>query len=303
MSSNLSALRILLCVAMILFVFIGLILPPTARGPRAHAARVLVEIKGLERAIAAFKARFGVEPPSRIILHEKPARHPYDLEGTDPHARIEQRTVACFQKIWPEFPILTCAVDGEALDDGTVYHQNWVDFNRNGVVDDELDLDGAECLVFFLGGMINNRSHFGFDRNPRNPFGMAPERIGPFFEFGDERRLIDRDGDGFREHIDLLPGQTAPFLYFSSYGGTGYNFSTDQETADNGAFQPYYLAGDPQADRRQVTWYKATSFQIISPGYDAKTGSGGLFPPEHPEMLSPDDWDNFTNFRESKLRP
>jgi hypothetical protein len=92
-------------------------------------------------------------------------------------------------------------------------------------------------------------------------------------------------------------------MYFSSYGGAGYNFSVDRDTADNGRFQPYFMAGDPTKDRKGVKWYKPNSFQIISPGYDTKPGIGGLFRSDHPELASPEDWDNFTNFLASRLRP
>jgi hypothetical protein len=300
MSSNLSPLRILLAAGAIVVIFACLVLPPIGRRPPSRDARVVVEINQLESAVAAFKARFGVEPPSRIILHEQPTLSPYNLDGIGAHARIEQRTVAYFGRIWPDFPVLTCET-GPRNEEAAV--QPWVDFNSNGKVEDELDLDGSECLVFFLGGMTRRNLPCGFDRDPHNPFGAGANRIGPFFEFTDINRLIDRDGDGFLEWIDSIPGQTSPFLYFSSYDGAGYNFSVDRETADNGTFQPYYRDGDPLKDRKNVNWYKLSSCQIISPGYDAKPGTGGLFVFDDRERLSADDGDNYTNFSSGRLRP
>lgn len=301
MSGESSISRVIIALAIILFLLVLIGLLPTVRGPSRHPEpRVIIEIKQLESAIAAFKAKYGVEPPSRLILHEKPSVHPYDMEGKTAHARIEQRTVEYFQLIWPEFPVLTCEVDqgGDATPD-----PGWVDFNRNGRVDDELDLDGAECLLFFLGGPLLNGLPYGFDSNPKNPIGKGSKRIGPFFEFSDASRIIDRDGDGFGEWIDPLPDQTAPYLYFTSYGGKRYNFWIDRVTDDNGSFQPYYQAGDPHQDRVNVQWYKPQSFQIISPGRDRKYGVGGLYQATNPRGLTEQDADNYTNFSGTKLRP
>ncbi|MBI3865829.1 MAG: hypothetical protein HY290_28480 [Planctomycetia bacterium] len=215
------------------------------------------------------------------------------------HSRIEQRTVDFFQRIWPQFPVLTCQVDENA--DGTV-DRDWVDFNSNGKVDDELDLDGAECLVFFLGGISDHGSPIGFGRDPKNPFSRGEKREGPFFELTDKSRLIDRDRDGFPELIDTLDGQVNPYLYFSAYDGAGYSFHIDCETADNGAFEPYYMAGNPRLDRKQVKWYKPLSMQIISPGKDGKYGAGGHLPPENePRTVPKDERDNITNFSVGRI--
>jgi hypothetical protein len=290
---SLALIGILLCV--------GLAIPGS--GPRKilSKARVVVEIKQLESAIASFKSVFGKEPPSRIILHERPTKRQYDLEGKSRHARIEQRTVAYFQAIWPNFPVLTCQIDDDG--DGTM-DRDWVDFNSNGKVDDELDLDGAECLVFFLGGIVAQGIPIGFNKMPNNPFSIGGNRVGPFHELSDTSRLIDRDGDGFLELIDSLKGQTVPYLYFSTYDGAGYNFQIDCETADNGAFQPYYSAGDPRQDRSTVKWYKPYSFQIISPGKDRKYGVGGILPlPSEPRTVGREDRDNFTNFTGHTIDP
>lgn len=256
------------------------------------------EIRQLEHALDAFEAHFGVLPPSRIILHECPSRHPYDLEGTSVKARIEQRTVKYLQQIWPDFPVLTCVIDANA--DGTI-DRDWVDFNGNDEIDDELDLDGAECLVFFLGGRVHGKRPIGFSQNAHYPFSTEFQRIGPFVPF-DRNRLIDRDQDGFPEYVDTGPHRRAPFLYFSAYQREGYNFHIDQETADNGAFQPYYTDGDPRVDRAQVRWYLPNGYQIIAAGADGEYGTGGLYDQGDLKRLSPQDGDNFTNFHFKELR-
>ena len=304
MPAEVSPLRVFIGIGLALIgilLCIGLVIPGSRPRRIPTEARVVVEIKQLESAIASFKNVFGKEPPSRIILHECPTDHQYDLEGTSRQARVEQRTVAYFQAIWPEFPILSCQMDEDG--DGTV-DRDWVDFNSNGRVDDELDLNGAECLVFFLGGIAPHGIPIGFSKVANNPFSIGNNRVGPFYELSDPARLIDRDSDGFVELIDSLMGQSAPYLYFSAYEGTGYNFHIDCETADNGVFQPYYSAGDQRLDRSSVKWYKPHSFQIISPGKDGKYGVGGLLPPPSvPRSVGPEDRDNLTNFTGSTIEP
>jgi hypothetical protein len=197
------ALRILSIILLIALVgVIWSLVGPDFRSRRpGPESSVIGEIKQLDMAINTFKTRFGVEPPGRLILHEKPSLHPYDLDGTDGHSQVEQATVKFFQRLWPQFPILTCEVD----EDGDGHpDRDWIDFNGNGMVDNELDLDGSECLVFFLAGQILHDNPIGFSANPRNPFAVGGPRIPPFLEF-DISRLVDGDGDGLREYVDMLP--------------------------------------------------------------------------------------------------
>ncbi len=66
----------------------------------------------------------------------------------------------------------------------------------------------------------------GFAKNPAYPFSpptVSSNREGPFFEFTDTSRIKDIDGNGINEWYDPLPGQSKPYLYFSSYDGRGYN--------------------------------------------------------------------------------
>ena len=48
---------------------------------KAKNAQVTVDIKDLEKGIAAFKQRFGVEPPSRITLYEDGSHQPARLDS------------------------------------------------------------------------------------------------------------------------------------------------------------------------------------------------------------------------------
>ena len=101
-------------------------------------------------------------------------------------------------------------------------------------------LRGAECLVFFLGGMravdpMTNtplNAVTGFSKNPANPFiiqtGNGELREGPFFDFKNTRLVASNNQNNFLVYIDPLPGQAAPYApyyYASSYEGRGYEIA------------------------------------------------------------------------------
>ena len=199
-------------------ILLALLVPSVGGRGEPRGVTATAEMRQLQVAISAFQAKFGFPPPSQMVLHEQPGKHPYDLEGSDPQALSEQSTVSSFRKLWPEFPILTG--DLEEPGDGT-REEDWIDFNGNGQVDDVLFLNGSECLVFFLGGLFRDGDVIGFDGNPRNPFGDGHPRVGRLFEF-DPNRLIDHDRDGFPEYLDPLPRQRMAYKFISWGDGRGY---------------------------------------------------------------------------------
>lgn len=286
-------------------------------------ARVCVDIKSFETAIAMFKTDFGVEPPSRIVLYEAAG-------GVDPSWSIDTarpgeltRSKARVRRLWPQFDF---AIDR--------------DLNGDGDAVDVFELNGAECLTFFLGGadLINSTSRFveqpvptGFSKNPRDPFEPGTgTRIGPFLEF-DLTRFADVDRDGVLEYRPPLPEVTMPYLYLSSNEGKGYEPALDSDIDGDG--QPDLalqidVDDDGQADRRvagvylqqagdvarpgatDVVW-NANSYQIIAAGIDDDYGApgvvareGGLsFPlPAGLTVLNGDQSsDNLTNFSMDEL--
>ena len=138
----------------------------------------------------------------------------------------------------------------------------------------------------------------GFSTDASHPFSEeTSNRKGPFFEFRGkystkERRwfgrLVDQNHNGFPEYLDPLPAQTKPYLYASSYPGTGYRV---EDLA--GAMRDVYR-------KRVGVPFKPHGFQLISPGADRQYGVGGLYDPERAnEILSKDRFverDNMTNF-------
>ena len=294
---------------MVVMVIIGLlaaILVPVLGSVlrRTNEAAVKVEIGSLESALADFKARFGTDPPDHLHLHESAAGW-----ASDPESR--SKVLA----IWPRFRF---DVPRDYLDG--------VSNNAGG----EVHLSGAECLVFFLGGMpkrdVNGRfSMTGFSKNPLNPFapitpGADESRDGPFFDFPSARlheheRSPDAP-DGYPDFRDSLNNQTAPYLYLSSANGRGY----DPEGGFVFNHQFGNMANAMVFNRNSPYWQAAggqewnpKSFQIISPGIGPHEnvvgifqpyGLGGIYNPGNTELLSEQDGDNITNFSQgTRLKP
>ncbi len=262
-------------------------------GPRRlvpTAFSISNELQGIEGAIVNFKKRFGMAPPSLIRLCENP-----DDWGVEPYSR---RIV---KRIWPQFNF--------ALER---------DLNRDGDTSDRILLDGAECLVFFLGGVVDPDSGQprGFSRNPANPFAIDDGmRDGPYFEFQGTRtdrlfagRFIDTDGDEFPEYADPFHGgktpvgaDFVPYIYLSSYEGAGYSEADVDAVAHLSAspLKSWYLRG-PDAP------FKPDGYQIISSGPDGLFGDGGLIEFREPAWyeVKPDygqGFDNITNFHSGPL--
>ncbi|MBC8289642.1 MAG: type II secretion system protein [Planctomycetes bacterium] len=294
----------ILVVLAILAILIGLLFP--VLGGATKSARVMEVKSDMERltsAITAFKLEFSVEPPGSLTLSETgvwtAAAHS-DL----PRSRAELR------KIFPDFTFVA------------------TDFNGDGVNDPVVSLSGAECLVFFLGGMRDPTSGAldSFSTNPIAPFRTGGSRFNTFYDFGVSGydtvagtwtgRLVDLDGDGFPELLDTIPGQLKPYLYFSTYGGKAYRTvagnpghpsitvtpawhnpeNYNSASPVNGMPYPYYRTWNPASTGASVPHNKK-SFQIISPGFDYAYGTGGPFNPDKSgSLLAKEDRDNIVNF-------
>lgn len=303
----------LMVVIVIIIILMSLLLVGVRGAMRAaRNASVTVEFKNLEAAIANFNAKFGSDPPSGILLFETPA----GWAGSSPSAAAVNRSRALIRQMWPDFNFALAR-----------------DINGDGDSSDTLALNGAECLVFFLGGVPTPTSDpnapwrlEGFSSNGENPFVRGGARVASFYEFA-PGRLMNRDAAGsvadpenMPEYRDDLPGQTQPILYASSYGGKGYRDVDVQLTA-----QPTYDAYATVPSRfayvyrrYSLTTYPATvanfnaaerfnprTYQLISPGVDGEYGWGGILS-ANMELLEPRaerifERDNITNFRGGTL--
>ena len=217
----------LMVVVVVIAILIGLLVPAVQSVRRAAAdAEVRADIGTLEDGIGKFRTSFGREPPSQLVLYPSAA----GWEAT----AITRRHKGVIKEIWTQFDFANCG----GLSNGTSFP---------GVPGSPalINLSGAECLVFFLGGMVdfNSGGFAGFAKDPQHPFappsaaptwaGWTPpfiitNREGPFVEFkgslktpltappatGNDTywnlRLTDKDGDWFPEYKDPLRQQTNP---------------------------------------------------------------------------------------------
>lgn len=226
----------------------------------AETVEVSAEMTKLDQALQAFRTRFGEYPPSSLTFPV-------------PGGTWSSRDRAKIRAIWPEFNFAT---------NGGLNPPNAA----------EVNLNGAECLVFFLGGVQSGTADEpvlqGFSKDPREPWVASENTDGPFMEF-DLGRMTNVDsasGDTAFEYLDPLPDQTTPYLYISAAGkrmnrdnGAGaddYDVFGDRDAGGygNGTQQDMSFCY-MQADGR--TAHRKDSFQLISPGADTLYGTGGVY--------------------------
>lgn len=266
----------LMVAIVIILILLGLLIPAIgAVKLTAQKAQVRTEISNLEAAITAFKADFGMDPPSLIKLHE-------DQAGWN----SDQRSKSLIKQMWPQF-------------DFTLSR----DINKDGSISGNTVLNAGECLAFFLGGVwdVSGKTPNGFSKNPADPFAVSnagTNRQGPYFEF-DNSRFVDTDGDNAPEYLDSFPSQQLPYIYLSSYDGRGYR--SDDWTGTG--LTDVYRQGDPTISPSTDSPFKPKSYQIISPGADFDFGTGGNYDPDKnfPPTRSVEA-DNITNFSSGSLK-
>ena len=283
----------ILVVITIIGILMSLILPAiNGVRRRARVAQVKSEISTLESAIASYKAEFGIEPPGSLRLYATPAGWNTPIPGNAVDESIRSRSRAYLRQLWPQFDFNTAL---------TMSAPFYVDSASN----DCKELNGAECLVFFLGGVrdaATGTTMNGFSKSPTNPFSPSgSNRVKPFFDFN-PARLVDKDVDGFFEYVDPLPSQSSPYLYFSSNDGRVYQsilypigstaatatdwYNTDccvdpsatpswkgSATGANGNwmkhmyFSSFQISGTQAAQMTGSIPFAPKKYQIISPGF------------------------------------
>lgn len=204
-----------------------------------HRARY--EIKKLEEALEKFKQRYGVYPPSKILL------------SNDPSAYKSGFGIASWQsltQIWPK------------LDPNRSY--DWSNGQAGGKKY-AYTLEGDQCLVFFLGGMqvtSPGNGCIGFADSDHDPTDInRGRRVVPFFNF-EGRRLFRRSAHPFFSYKDAYGNQ--PYAYFRSLPGKIGGYSNDCPSL---GVQPYY---NVTGASKLWKWYAPGRFQLICAGADGR---------------------------------
>lgn len=297
----------------IIGLLVSILVPAVASAiASARDAEVRNELNQLEAALADFKNEYGTYPPSRITLFEQGSAW-----TTTSKAQI--------RKIWPKF------------DFSTTLNR---DINQDGDDTDVLVLGPAETLMFFLGGIIEERAAgkfvtLGFSKNPADPFDPDGSRVGPFQEFNPDRIANSAAAGNFYVYFDAYDLKLAPLLYFSSDEGVGYDVGREDtpisdvslvrtrygDQAFRDVYRQDFSFSDDGGTLKFVEGtdappWKPSTFQLISPGRDGEYGIGGYFVEDirsnQPASVSATDWsafltarqpdeDNIVNFKGGKL--
>ncbi len=159
---------------------------------------------------------------------------------------------------------------------------------------DVQNLDAAESLVFWLGGLPRivwataeryEVELTGFAADPVAPLlpqADQPQRTKMLFEF-DPRRLVDSDMDGWPEYVpdfDLAGADTPPYVYFDAGSYTwlpSYPMQWHPALASAGVnwglARPYlktYTPNDAEQHPLATDFAAADRFQLICAGVDQK---------------------------------
>lgn len=288
----------LLMVIAILSILIALLMRATMGAMvAARIQQVRTEITALDTAIKSFKQEFGMEPPSNITLCEVAANW-----SANPQSQ------AIIGRIWPQFDF-TLARDLNGDGDST---------------DAPITLNGSECLVLFLGGVLDsNGEPIGFARTPANPWtATGTNRLGPFYQFAKDRLIPGQRNSSNVAftylYADAITGTQSPYLYASSNEGQGYNEAaalphTALDFPAN-TLTYYYRKGtdtnDPSVSAFTSPFWNNNGYQIISAGFDRRFGVGGPYQKGTMSIFTGTtaqarefERDNITNFSDGVLMP
>jgi prepilin-type N-terminal cleavage/methylation domain-containing protein len=178
----------------------------------------------------------------------------------------------------------------------------FIDWNGDNNPNEDLFLEGQQCLVFHLGGLpvyspantvpaanvTGAITMVGFSNNPQNPAAAptsgAERRQGPYFEFQGSR-LVSFTSAGSTGSYPIYwdpwthTGGNAlrkPYAFFASYnteGGGLYNKYGGSDCSSLGALMPYQASAATAT--APAVFLNPNSFQIISAGKNGLFGAGG----------------------------
>lgn len=272
----------LLVVIAIIAVLISLTTAAVMRArTAAQNAQNRNNISQLATAIQAFQTKMGVEYiPSRIVLRND--LRTYNL--TDP---VESGSLQYLKQLWPRLQD-NIFVPGAS--------RGWCPADPAAGLASRYELEGDQCLVFFLGGMqardaaTNTVSVQGFSSNKSNPTLLSGKFDPPFMEFPTTQLAYVGTASPTRAgtFASFLDPYGSPYLYFSSrsFGrrlrpsDAGYVAGRDLPYASHPGYSRLDCAGlfptsEPAAPLFDNTgkFFNRDGFQIFSAGYDQTFGS------------------------------
>lgn len=252
----------------------------------ARNATVENELYQLDCALLHYSGLYGELPPT--MLSSYTAASP----SFDQTKFLEQVFTRHVRRMFPRYNGYYDDIE-QAINHATVPEHTDSVYNLYGGCDLQ-NLDAAESLVFWLGGLPRiiwataeryEVELTGFAADPAAPLLPKvdqPQRTNTLFDF-DHRRLVDSDMDGWPEYVPDFDGagpNTPPFVYFDAASYTWLPSYPMQwhpsmsSAADNwGLARPYlktYTPNDPQQHPVVTDFAAADGFQLICAGADGK---------------------------------
>jgi prepilin-type N-terminal cleavage/methylation domain-containing protein len=254
------------------------------------------EIRELRTGIVNFEGKYKVEyvPSALVLCSRKDDYYSDPPADTTFKSQLHRDSFEYLGRVWRQL-------------DWTTPHGTWtgIDWNASGapVV---AQLEGHQCLVFFLGGIQVGGECIGFSTNQRNPAAIGGDRVEPFFDFKPQRLTTKfPPANGFASYLDAY--EKAPFAYFASYkkangygryGGSDCPSLTANAVDATGkpiivSIAPYVslFALDTNTNSPTYNTYipfkyqNSDTFQIVSAGRNGLFGPGGSYWTGQPEPL------------------
>jgi prepilin-type N-terminal cleavage/methylation domain-containing protein len=269
----------------------------------------------LGAGMTSFKAKLGLEPPSFFVVPEDSDLWDNDWSASNPVAGItdahRRSARAIIRQLWPDFDFLY---------GGTTAAPGRLDINGDGDDTDFLVLNGAECLVFFLGGLpervdtdsdgsLDSWATIGFSNNPQLPFARGGSRTTQFATLY-PARLVDIDiqmgnpDEAMPELCDPYPNQQVPYQYLAGYetGSRPNGIDDTFGTADDELIaQPVGLEIAYSLMTNSSGNVYVSGGQVISPGQDGDFGQGGPYNGSNVPSDRATERDNVTSFKKGRL--
>lgn len=270
---------------------------------RVVQAQQIAELSQIDIALTNFKAKYGIYPPSRIRLRNwvAVAMAPYANNASsvsEAYAMdnpFDVHSIAYLRRIWPSIKLPIAQTTGGALIEQPNSNLIWYVDNSSAqeVAHTPLDLEGDQCLVFFLGGIAERRGTnefvlHGFRDNSTNPTDIPnatnPQslaRTQPFYNFDASRLYVRYDNSAL---ID-----------------TGVRYAEQSSTTGSITITDFYLNNSTPGTAGylgRLPSYKVinadTSYPLPVAYFSSYEGRG--YRPDDVNIPEPADAGNGTNF-------